>query len=78
MGWGVKVVESRRDSGCELVRQRVEKVYAAMKKVYGSVWRKGVVAMVTGHGSDGEWQRRHAMSDAAVGRYERGWIVNFS
>ena len=93
MGWGVKVVESRRDSGCELVWQHVEKVYAAMKKVYaamkkvyGSVWRKGAAAMWKsvwqwwrkGHGSDGEWQRRHAMSDAAVGRYERGWIVNFS
>ena len=44
VGWGVKVVESRRDSGCELVRQHVEKVYAAMKKVYGSVWRKGAAA----------------------------------
>ena len=51
VGWGVKVVESRRDSGCELVWQHVDKVYAAMKKVYaamkkvyGSVWRKGAAA----------------------------------
>ena len=55
-----------------------ESVWQRVEKGRGSVWRKGVVAMVTGHGSDGEWQRRHAMSDAAVGRYERGWIVNFS
>ena len=57
-GVGCESGESRRDSGCELVRQRVEKVYAAMKKVYGSVWRKGVVAMVTGHGSDGDRTRQ--------------------
>ena len=54
MGWGVKVVESRRDSGCELVWQHVEKVYAAMKKVYGSVWRKGAAAMGKVYGSGGE------------------------
>lgn len=54
VGWGVKVVESRRDSGCELVWQHVEKVYAAMKKVYGSVWRKGAAAMGKVYGSGGE------------------------
>lgn len=81
----MKVVESRRDSGCELVWQHVEKVYAAMKKVYGSVWKKGAAAMgygvaavEKGRGSDGEWLWRQAMSGAAVGRYERGRIVNFS
>ena len=54
MGWGVKVVESSRGSGCELVRQHVEKVYAAMKKGYGSVWRKGAAAMGKVYGSGGE------------------------
>lgn len=45
-GVGCESGESRRDSGCELVWQHVEKVYAAMKKVYGSVCRKGAAACV--------------------------------
>ena len=53
-GVGCESGERRRDSGCELVWQHVEKVYAAMKKVYGSVWRKGAAAMGKVYGSGGE------------------------